>query len=198
VESYDASAQTCDVLPQLKRQMPDGDGGFTIEDLPVLPGVPVCHPRGGGFFASFPLQKGDFVLVVFAERPIGNWRQKGQASNPGDNRMHPLAGAMAIPCNLYPSSQALQDVDGTNMVIGKDGTSGAQVVITPTGIELGGNAAAVALASKVKAWFDAFNAAVTGWTPVANDGGAALKAALSTLISGTPSTDPSAQNVKAT
>lgn len=139
VESYDAAAQTCDVLPQLKRQVPDGEGGYTTEALPVLSGVPVCFPRGGSFFLSFPLAKGDFVLVVFSERATGNWRQKGEASNPGDLRMHSLAGAVAIP-GVYPTSGALDDADGTNLVLGKDGTAGAQIVITPTEVQLGSGA----------------------------------------------------------
>jgi hypothetical protein len=174
VESYDAATQTCDVLPQLKRQTPDGEGGYTVEDLPVLPHVPVCFPRGGGFFLSFPLQKGDFVLVVFSERAIGNWRQKGEASNPGDLRMHSLAGAVAIP-GVYPNGDALDDADGTNLVLGKDGTAGAQIEITPTGINLGtGTTDAVVTKKDLQSLYFAINAAAC----VANDGGAAFKAAL--------------------
>lgn len=197
VESYDAATQTCDVLPQLKLQRPDGDGGFRACDLPVLPSIPVCFPRGGGFFLSFPLQKGDFVLVVFSERSLSNWRQKGEASSPGDTRMHSLAGAVAIP-GVYPSGDALDDADGTNVVLGKDGSTAAKIEITPSLVKLGGGDQFAAMANKVKAWFDAFNAAVSGWTPVANDGGAALKTALSTLYGGTPTTDVAAQNVKIT
>ena len=150
VESYDASKQTADVLPMLKRQVPDGEGGYTLEDLPVLPSVPVAFPRGGGFFVSFPLQKGDFVFVVFSERAIGAWRQKGQATTPGDLRMHSLAGAVALPC-LYPSDDALDDAHASNMVIGKDGST-AQIHLKSDGtVHLGGENGAqfVALATDV-------------------------------------------------
>ena len=176
VESYDAAAQTCDVLPQLKRQVPDGEGGYTTEALPVLSGVPVCFPRGGSFFLSFPLAKGDFVLVVFSERATGNWRQKGEASNPGDLRMHSLAGAVAIP-GVYPTSGALDDADGTNLVLGKDGTAAAQIGITSSGIELGrGTTDKVVTKKDLQSLYFAINAAAC----VANDGGAAFKAALLT------------------
>jgi hypothetical protein len=131
VESYDASKQTADVLPQLDRAVPDGAGGYTIEQLPVIPNVRVAHPRGGGFFASFPLQKGDFVLLVFCERDLNAWRHKGERTDPGDLRMHPLSGAVAIPCNLYPSGQELDGASGDNMVIGKDG--GALIQVAPNG-----------------------------------------------------------------
>jgi hypothetical protein len=151
VESYNASKQTADVLPMIKRQVPDGDGGYTLEDLPVLPNVPVAFPRGGGgFFMSFPLQKGDFVFVVFSERAIGAWRQKGQATTPGDLRMHSLAGAVALPC-LYPSDDALDDAHASNMVLGKDGST-AQIHLKSDGtVHLGGENGAqfVALATDV-------------------------------------------------
>lgn len=140
VESYDAATQTCEVLPQLKRQTPDGEGGYTTEDLPVLPHVPVCFPRGGGFFMSFPLQRGDFVLLVFSERAIGNWRQKGEASAPGDLRMHSLAGAVAIP-GVFPNDPGPPgDATSTDMVLGKDGTAGAQIKITTSEVQLGSGA----------------------------------------------------------
>jgi hypothetical protein len=91
VESYNASKQTADVLPMIKRQVPDGDGGYTLEDLPVLPNVPVAFPRGGGgFFMSFPLQKGDFVFVVFSERAIGAGTiDRRMAATPGRLRLQP-------------------------------------------------------------------------------------------------------------
>ncbi len=174
VESYDAATQTCDVLPQLKRQTPDGEGGYTVEDLPVLPHVPVCFPRGGGFALTFPLQKGDFVLVVFSERAIGNWRQKGEASNPGDLRMHSLAGAVAIP-GVYPASQALSDADGTNMLIGKDGTAAAQIKATSTGLELG-TTNPDGVATKTDLGFLYF--AISNATIGVNDSGLAFKNSL--------------------
>lgn len=204
VESYDASNQTADVLPQIKRQMPDGEGGFTIEDLPVLPGIPVGHPRGGGFFASFPLQKGDFVWVMFAERPIGNWRQKGQASNPGDNRMHSLAGAVCIPAAIYPSNKTLQDADDTNMVIGKDGTSAAQIIITPSMVKLGGGDQFVALANLVKERLDTIQSTFDGHNHDGSSLTANLVSGAITGITGAPGSPigslapVAAHNVKAT
>lgn len=150
VESYDASKQTCDALPMLKMQTPDGQGGYTSEALPVLPNVPVAFPRGGGFFVSFPLAKGDFVFVIFAERAIGAWRKKGEATSPGDLRLHPLAGAVALPC-LYPSDQKLDSAHAENMVLGKDGST-AQIHLKTNGeVHLGGENGAefVALAQKV-------------------------------------------------
>ncbi len=197
VESYDAATQTCEVLPQLKRQTPDGEGGYTTEDLPVLPHVPVCFPRGGGFFMSFPLQKGDFVLVVFSERAIGNWRQKGEASNPGDLRMHSLAGAVAIP-GVFPNNPGPPDDASSNsMVIGKDGTSAAQVELTDSLVKLGGGDNFVALANRVNDELTkirtAFNAHTHNYLP-----GPGAAVASTTPSAAYTRVDVDAQNVKAT
>jgi len=188
VEKYDASKQVVDVLPQLKRAVSDGEGDYVIEDLPVIPNVPVCFPRAGGFFVSFPIQKGDMVLIVFAERAIGAWKKKGEACDPGDRRMHPLAGAMAIP-GVYPSGSELGDADGSNMVMGKDGTAAAQVVITPSMVKLGGGDQFVALANKVNQELTNIQSTFNAFVP--GSGGASFP---TPYVAGTVD----AQNVKAT
>ena len=139
VESFDKAAQTVDVTPQLKIAYPDGEGGYTHKALPVLPNVPVAFPRSGSFFVSFPLAKGDFVLVVVCDRSLQAWRDKGQAVEPGDLALHPLDGAIAIP-GVFPASGALVDVSDTTMKLGKDGASAAQIEITASGGKLGSSA----------------------------------------------------------
>lgn len=165
VESYDADKQTVDVVPQLKNAYPDGEGDVSYVEHPKLSNVPVCFPRAGGFFMSFPIQKGDFVLLVFSERSIQAWREKGQTVEPGDRRLFPLDGAVAIP-GVFPAAQTLADADGTNMMLGRDGTPGAQIKLTPTQVHLGGGAQFVALANlvatelgKVKATLDSLSGA---------------------------------------
>jgi hypothetical protein len=199
VESYDASKQTCDVLPMIKRQIPDGSGGYKIEDLPVLPNVPVAFPRGGGgFFMSFPLQKGDFVMLVFCERAIGAWRKKGEATSPGDLRTHSLAGAVAYP-GLYPSDGKLEDAHAQNMVLGKDGSTAQIHLKTDGSVHLGGENGAefVALATKVQNQLNALKTAINGAVVVANDGGASLKSTLMTALASWPAS-VAASKVKAT
>jgi hypothetical protein len=186
VEKVSSNGQIIDVLPQFKRAVPDGEGDYVIEDLPVLPNVRVCFPRGGGYFASFPIQKGDMVLLVFSERAIGAWIKKGEACDPGDRRMHPLSGAVAIP-GLYPSGSELDDADGTNMVIGKDGTATSQIEFSSSGIKLGKGDDAVVTKKDLQALYFAINSAAV----VAMDGGASFKAAiLATLAGAGWSSDP--------
>lgn len=132
VEKVSSDGQRVDVLPQLKRAVSDGEGGYVIEDLPVIPNVPVAFPRAGGFFVSFPIARGDMVLLVFAERSVKAWMRQGQAVDPGDRRMHPFDGAIAIP-GVYPNNSPLDDASSTDMVMGKDGETSPKIVLKPSG-----------------------------------------------------------------
>lgn len=97
VEKYDAATQTAEVVPMVRRALTNTDGETQHEDLPVLPNVPVCFPRSANFSATWPISKGDFVLVIFCSSAIGTWRATGQLSDPVDLRRHDLSQAVAIP-----------------------------------------------------------------------------------------------------
>ncbi len=165
VEAYDASKQTVDVVPALNRSLPDGNGNYVTEALPKLSDVPVAFPRGGGFFIALPIAAGDYGLLVFCSRNIGNWRSTGNQGDPGDLGMHTLDGAVFIP-GLFPDSGALSNADGTNMVIGKDGTPAAQIVIKPSGeIDLGGSTYSLPQWDSFATVFKTATAAVAALTP---------------------------------
>lgn len=149
VESYNASKQTVDVVPQLNRSRPDGQGNYVTEPLPKLSDVPVAFPRCKTFALTFPLAAGDYVLLVICERNIGAWRATGNQGDPGDIGMHTLDGAVAIP-GLYPDSSAAQSADPNNMVLGNDTNGAAQIVIKTSEILAGSSATNfVAMADKV-------------------------------------------------
>jgi hypothetical protein len=139
VESYSPSANTVDVVPCLNRSLPDGSGNVVSEALPKIAGVPVCFPRSGNYGITFPIQAGDFVFVVCAQRNIGNWRSTGAQGDPGDLGMHTLDGAVAIP-GVYPDAKALSSAAANKMVLGKDDTPSARIEITSSGVNLGAGA----------------------------------------------------------
>lgn len=151
--------QFVDVRPCLRRAL-EGDEDsvepFVEENLPVLPRVPVGYPQGGGFFVSFPLEPGDFVYVVFAERSIDRFiatatKARQAAVSTGDVGTHSLDGAIALPMGPAPLAELLEGVSATDLVIGLSG--GTTIHVKPNGeIHLGSNAAAdyVALAALVK------------------------------------------------
>lgn len=211
VQSYDGATQTADVVPLVRHPVPQPDGSYTLEDLPVVPSVPVIFPRAGRMFVSLPVAVGDTVQLLVNTAAIGHWRTgAGDVTDPGDLRRQHLAHAVAIP-GLYVRSKALGHASATDLVIGDDqGTrlsiapSGAVTVETSAGValkidadktvHLGGAAGeAVAMAAQVKGILDALKTIFDGWTPVPNDGGAALK----TLLSGWTVGDVAATKARA-
>jgi len=121
VESYDAGRQVADVKPMLRRVIRQEDQTRVAEELPVIPCVPVLWSRGGGAFAALPLAAGDFGLLLFTEYSADRFRATGDDVDPGDERRFDLANAVFLPCGIYPSSEALADVDAGEVRIGLDG-----------------------------------------------------------------------------
>lgn len=174
VEKYDGSKQVADVVPVVRGVIETVDGEPVLEDIPVIQNVPVCWPRGGGYSLQFPLNQGDHGLLVFSEAAIAQWRATGEISEPGDLRRHDLSYPIFFP-GIAPDSGALPSCGS------------AAVLDGPTLIRLGGiGAQAVALAPLVAAALQTLKGAFDSWTPVAQDGGAALKTILSQQLSAWP------------
>ncbi len=199
VEKYYSDAQTVDCKPMVKQVGVDETGALFSKSYPILPRVPVAHPRGGGFFVHFPIAKGDFVFVIFCEASIDQWRAKdGRETHPGDIRRHSLGNAVAYP-GLYPTSAKLTSHNTTDMVIGEEG--GLTINIEPGGkIRLGNETVddLVALSSKVDSFISALDTLFrTTWVPVTMDGGAALKTAYTTSAFPSPPASVAATKVTA-
>jgi len=148
VESYDAAKQQVNVSPVLKRAIKNIYHEVVQEQLPVLCDVPVLFARAGGFFISFPIQKGDLVQLVFNEVGIDGWLDDNP-SRIASNERFTLQGAVAIP-GIYPESRPLNGAHKVNFVAGKD--NGVQLHIDDQKIRLGSDKAneALAIASKVE------------------------------------------------
>ena len=106
VQSFDAQNQRANIIPQIQRVLRDGDGTRGTEKLPVLPAVPVLFPSGNGFFVKFALNPGDTVLVIVCDRDVGNWITAG-SSDPVDDRVHALGGAVCIPVDFKQAGPGL-------------------------------------------------------------------------------------------
>lgn len=65
----------------------------------VIWGVPVVMPSGGGGMISFPIKKGDSVLLIFSMRNIDSWRASDGKTDviPDDSRHYSEDDAIAIP-----------------------------------------------------------------------------------------------------
>lgn len=154
VVSYDSSKSQVDV--QLGNKLvyeSYGNDDPVAEAVPIIPGIPVLFPGGGGITLSFPLKPGDNVLIVFSESDINNFRGTNTANNdPGILQRFGLSGAMAIPCNIANKSYS-----------GKAGTADDFAVINASG-----NAEFVALANLVASNLQAISTLLASGLTVAN------------------------------
>lgn len=183
VTAYRASEQMVDVRPLIADWFTEDDGTVSQVRAPMVVNVPVAFPRGGGFGVLLPIQPGDTVLLVVSDRSIDGWLAQGGPQTPVDLRRHNISDAIAIP-GVYDAKHKFTSAPTDHMVLGKD--NGPQVKLKASTIELGNGTDSVALASKVTSQLNALKSAINGWTPIANDGGAALKTALSALFSTWP------------
>jgi hypothetical protein len=166
VTEYDSTTQVATV--QLAIQLKGQDGEY--ESLPPIAEVPVLWPGAAAGFLHVPLVAGDAVLVVFSEEDYSGWYETGSVSAPVVQARHDLH-AVAIP-GLRRRGQGFS-------------ATGGHVTVASTGnLHLGSDAAtaAVALAPAVTSQLADLKTAINGWVPVPNDGGAALKAALSSWL----------------
>lgn len=107
VQSFDAHALTVTVRPAIQgvvRRLDRETATVRTEavELPLLGDVPVFFPRGGGCTLTFPVQKGDECVVVFASRCIDGWWQSGGVQRPMEPRRHDLSDGFAF---IGPFSQ---------------------------------------------------------------------------------------------
>lgn len=100
IESYDFATGLASVKPSFKRKYA---GETESTEYPVVSGVPVIFPRVANAFLRLPVAKGDNVLLVFAERSLDKWMERGGAVAPADPAKFGLNDAVAIP-GLYPKT----------------------------------------------------------------------------------------------
>lgn len=123
VLKYYKDDQSVDCLPVLKKKFPDGE----VREMPKIPKVPVAHQRTASAIIHMPIQKDDYVLLVFTERSIDKWIQSGGVIDPEDTRKHHLSDAVAI-AGIFPFTQAA-DVNNDEDIIIKNTREGKKTEI---------------------------------------------------------------------
>ncbi len=127
VESFDAATCMADVQPMVKETTKNDDGTTSQTSLPVLTGVPVMFPGGGGLRITFPMAAGDFVWVHFADRSIDAFLDQGTEAGPDDQRRHALSDAVCYP-GVRPTNSAWTNVEAGVVTIGQDSASASDFV----------------------------------------------------------------------
>lgn len=103
VNVTNGSLISVDVEVSIFKMVTDKTGlGVVQEAHPIITGVPFVMPWGksAGLLLSVPVNIGDDVLVIFADRSIDNWQATGKTSAPAEPvipRTHDLTDAIAIP-----------------------------------------------------------------------------------------------------
>lgn len=93
VDKYDFEKQTVDVIPAIKRKYSE----TKIVQMPPVLTVPVMFPRTADFSITHPIAKGDAGFLVFSQRSIDVWKEKGGIVESGDTRMFNLSDAIFWP-----------------------------------------------------------------------------------------------------
>jgi hypothetical protein len=130
IESYDATTQTATVKPLLKDEVKQEDGTTAVESLPVLQGVPVAFPGGGGMRMTFPVAAGDYCELHFSDRSLDQWKAKGGEVDPIDRARHALKDAVAR-VGIRPPAAPWSGADASCVTIGSD-AGAAEFVATAT------------------------------------------------------------------
>lgn len=131
VETYDAAKQKASVQPLIKRTYED-DLGEHSELLPIITDVPVVFPGSGPYSITWPVAKGDTVMLIVASQSLDRWLVKGGVVDPFVQAG--LNDAIAIPglrdfAHPVPST----GVSGSAMVISSPGEvriGGTQPLVT--------------------------------------------------------------------
>lgn len=139
IESFSAAKQTAVVRPVVQKFF----RGKGFVEIKQIQDVPVHFPRGGGFVLTFPVAKGDECLLVFSERAIDNWFEKGGVQPPSDSRMHSLSDGFAfvgvssltrVVSNFNASAVELRSLNGAAKV--QIGSGGAISIESPGDISV--------------------------------------------------------------
>lgn len=163
VESYDAAKLKVSVKPLIKRGYPDEAGDRVVESLPVITDVPVAFLGTGAFRFTFPIAKGDTVMLMFSQASLDIWLAKGGEVDPVDDRHHSINDAIAIPVDLRPFTNA------------KPASTDA-LVVEASEIRLGSDDASDPVA--LKSDLDALKNAISNAAVSPNDGGASFKSSI--------------------
>ncbi len=124
IVTYDKLKQRADVQPFIDDGH-EAEGGLRVaEHLPIVTDVPVAFQGAGGYSETFPIHKGDTVLLVFCSSSIARWKISGQVGDPSDDRHHALPDAIAYP-GVRDFAHALTGVP-----------EDAWVITTPTGKQI--------------------------------------------------------------
>ena len=109
---YDYQTRKASVQPVLNRVYTDG----IIEEMPIITNVPLLFPGSSNITFSFPVNSGDYCLLIFSQRSLDQWLPTGGIVTPLDPRKFDLSDAIAIP-GLRPFNETWQATSNNEFLI---------------------------------------------------------------------------------
>lgn len=137
VESYDAGEQRVDVKPLVKELETGDTGDLEATGIPIIRNVPVVFPGAGSYRITFPIARGDTVLLIISDRSLDKWKGQGGEVDPVDPRHHNLSDAIAIP-GLRPFSASLDEPASDAISLGVEDGAEIKVAAGQIDIDAGG------------------------------------------------------------
>lgn len=126
IEAYDGTTRRATVQVLIMDAYAAEDGTRTAVSLKPLADVPVVGIGSRGVRIKFPVRKGDLCMLLFSSSSIAACKATGRLADPGDDRHHHLADAIAIPWVLGFGGSP-KDGDG-------DGDEDAMIEFTASGL----------------------------------------------------------------
>lgn len=93
IQSFDAVNQTVTVQLSIKKY---NRKNKQYEDIAPIVDVPIVLPVCDSHVFTYPIKKGDEVIVNFADRAIDNWFEKGGTQEPIEDRIHSISDGFAV------------------------------------------------------------------------------------------------------
>jgi len=111
IKSFNPTLQTVTADIAIQRIVDGVDKNYTI-----LIDIPIVFPTVQGFHITLPIKKGDEVLVIFADRCIDNWFERGGIQKQAEHRSHHISDGFAI-IGINSTPNKITNYDPDNMVI---------------------------------------------------------------------------------
>lgn len=140
IQSFDNIKCTAEVQPAITEIFYNYNGEKKNIKLPLLQDVPVIFPASGSAMLSFPVNKGDECLLIFADMCIDGWWQNGDIQNQAEQRRHDLSDAFAIlsPFSQPKAGKITNGINKTQTEL-RNMSDTQKVVVTDKKVDLIGN-----------------------------------------------------------
>ena len=111
VVEFDSDEAKIRARPLIRRRRADGN----VVDLPDAHEVPVQYPSTAAACITYPLHADDTGILIFAERNIERWLDRGGISDPPSSRRFDFTDAIFIP-GVWPFDDAPEIIDDAMLV----------------------------------------------------------------------------------